>query len=457
MLKGTKLYEAKVKDFNEGVFAISLVDKPAVEKDFVLFKESDKAPLRFSVDDEMEHIISGVVMLADTPIYRRNGDFEYYIYYSPETIKLMSQKMLEDQTFNNIDLQHDGEYIPGVKLVEVYIKDSSKGISPNFVEDVPDGSLMASFKIEDEQLWDEIKNGDALKGFSLEGLFTMEEVNKEKDKNIMSKIGKFIKNLMKYSEVESDKGKLYWGEGELEVGTEVYVDSEDGEKVAAGDGEYIVEDKVIVIAEGKVSEIKVKEEEPEVVEVDAKKQHFMKVVALMSESYEEKIAKIADAIRAKGFDAWVIEAADDYAVAEIWVEENMDYKHYRFPVSWNEAGDAEVGDPEEVKSEFVPVDEEVLPVVEEPKADENFEEEVVIETPGEEPEAKVSRTEFDEKIAELEGKNIELQAQIDELKSAFEELNNAPAAEPIAEEFAKAVTVNDFKTKGAKLFSHLND
>lgn len=267
------IYEAKIEDITDGILAISLVEYPAVEKDFVAFN-AEKEPIRFSIDSEEERIISGVIMLADSPIYRRNGDYEYYVSYSKETLKKMATKLLEDGTFKNIDIQHNGQYIKGLELIELYIKDEKKGLNPNYVTDVPDGSLMASFHISDDALWDEVKNGNYLNGFSLEGLFTIEKMNNQikKKSSTMSLIEKFMKKLVKFSEIATDKGILLIQDGdEFAVGTEVFVEVE-GEWVAAEDGEYKLEDgRTVSIAEGKIAEIKdpeaIEEPAPEVEEV----------------------------------------------------------------------------------------------------------------------------------------------------------------------------------------------
>lgn len=281
------IYEAKIDDFNDGIIAISLVEYPAVEKDFVCF-QAEKEPIRFSIDNEEERLISGVIMLADTPIFRRNGDYEYYVSYSRETIKKMAAKLLEDGTFKNNDIQHNGEYISGLELMELYIKDSNKGLNPNYVSDVPDGSLMGTFHITDDALWNEVKNGNYLNGFSLEGYFTIEKMNNNKiiKNSTMSLIEKFMKKLVKFSEIATDKGILLIQEGdEFAIGTEVYVEV-DGEWVAAEDGEYKLEDgKVVTVLEGKISDIK----DPEAIEEPAVEEPAVEIEAEEEVVVEEPV------------------------------------------------------------------------------------------------------------------------------------------------------------------------
>ena len=247
-------YSAIISDDNEGILVISLVDAPATETNWMCFKEQEN--IKFSIVNEDEHILAGVVMVADKPIYRIAPDgTEFYIVFSKDVIKRMAEKMLDDNTFNNIDIQHDGNIIPHdkVKLVELFIADEAKGIKPNYL-DVPDGSLLANYKIYDEQLWQMAKSGE-LNGFSLEGVFTTVryEQNKNNKHTKMSKIKEMLKSiLVQLGEVNTDKGILTY-DGALAVGVEVK--NEDGSKPA--DGEYKLEDdKVIVVKDGLVDEIK---------------------------------------------------------------------------------------------------------------------------------------------------------------------------------------------------------
>lgn len=259
MDKKLPTYNALISDDNEGIFVISLVDAPATETNWMCFKEQEN--IKFSIVNEDEHILAGVVMVADKPIYRIAPDgTEYYIVFSKDVIKRMAEKMLDDNTFNNIDIQHDGNIIPRdkVKLVELFIADEEKGIKPNYL-DVPDGSLLANYKIYDDELWNMAKSG-VLNGFSLEGVFSTirYEHNKNIKHNKMSKIKEMLKSIIvQLGEVTTDKGILTY-DGELAPGIEVK--NEDGSKPA--DGEYKVgEDKVIVLKDGYVDEIREIEEE----------------------------------------------------------------------------------------------------------------------------------------------------------------------------------------------------
>ena len=254
------IYNAEIKDERDGIIAISFVEEPAVESNFMLFGK--QIPLFFA-NEERKNIL-GVIMRADFPIYRRDEDGnEFYVTYSADTIAKMAQKYFVSGAVNTTSINHNGETLDGVSLVQWYIKDTDKGIVPNGFDDVKDGSLFAEFHIENENLWTACKDG-TFKGFSLEGYFTTEKTNLKSDKmenKIMQKVREL---LVKLAKVTTDKGEISY-EGDLDVGTEVV----DANGVAVSDGDYKLEDgKIIVIKDGKVETIKeaveLEEEEEEV-------------------------------------------------------------------------------------------------------------------------------------------------------------------------------------------------
>jgi hypothetical protein len=169
-----KIYYINLEEA-EGMLAISLVADPAVQRNFYCFNE--EKPLKLQLANEAEHKITGVVCLADTPIYRRDNDKgEYYIIFTKETIKAMVDKYAKNGLFNSVNLEHNPEnFVNSVFMVECFIKDVDKGISPTGFEDVPNGSLFCTFKVEDEKLWNEIVNTDHFNGFSLEGIFNLSQ------------------------------------------------------------------------------------------------------------------------------------------------------------------------------------------------------------------------------------------------------------------------------------------
>lgn len=195
-----KIFYIKIDDEMEGINAISLVESPAVERDFICFSK-DKEPVKMKFDNS-KHIITGVVALADTPIYRYNEKIgEYYVVFSKETILKMVEKYSKDGLFNSVNLQHDDDaFVDGIYMYESYIINKDRGINPKEFEDIPDGSWICSFKVENEDLWKQIINGDKLNGFSLQGMFELEErfenqfVSQAKEESFDEWLNKLLNN-----------------------------------------------------------------------------------------------------------------------------------------------------------------------------------------------------------------------------------------------------------------------
>ena len=279
--KGLPLYRAEIDadDTTTGMFIISLVDSPATMSDFMAFNE-DKRLMTYNVESDEKRQVFGLVMAADMPIYRRDDNgFEYYITYSKETIALMAEKYLKMSLQNNVDTQHSFELEDGIFMNQLFVKDTEKGVSPKGYEDYKDGSLFAQFHIANDSVWEEVKKG-TYKGFSLAGVFNVEpkEETKEDDKNNNKeekKDNSFMKiksikealkamiRQMEFSTATTDKGVIGWDvDGDIEVGVEVYVVDENGDRQPIEDGDYVLEDgRTVVVKDSKVEEIKEKAEE----------------------------------------------------------------------------------------------------------------------------------------------------------------------------------------------------
>lgn len=171
------LYEMTIEDeLVNGVFAISLVDKPAIESDYVLLsKEKSHIEIKLEkVVDNKRKIVSGIVLIPDKIIPRQGYD----IVFSADTIRKISENFLINGNQNNITLQHKVS-VNKVKLVESWIVDdpeNDKSKSLGF-ENVVKGSWLVSYKVEDDNLWSEYIESGVLKGFSLEGSFSEKEVH----------------------------------------------------------------------------------------------------------------------------------------------------------------------------------------------------------------------------------------------------------------------------------------
>lgn len=170
-----RVYNVTIDDLTMGIDAISLVESPAVERNFLCFSK-DNQPVRLQLNSE-KRIITGVIALADTPIYRYSPEMgEYYVVFSKDVVRKMVEKFAKDDLFKSVNIQHDdNRFVDGIYMFESYIVDKERGISPVEFSDIPDGSWIGSYKIDDIELWNEIVNGDKLNGFSLQGLFGLIE------------------------------------------------------------------------------------------------------------------------------------------------------------------------------------------------------------------------------------------------------------------------------------------
>lgn len=197
MSNNLPIYEIKI-DMNDelGMFVISLVDEPAVERNFYAFKDNKKY-MEYKVINEEKQKVFGLVMAANKPIYRCDNDgTEYYIRYSKETIELMAEKYFKMGLQNNVDTNHNFKLEDGITLTQMFIKDCSKGINPIGFEEIADGSLFAEFHIENPQVWEDVKDGK-YKGFSLAGTFTYEKIeNEDVEMDEILKILERIKNKL---------------------------------------------------------------------------------------------------------------------------------------------------------------------------------------------------------------------------------------------------------------------
>lgn len=190
-----KYFYINIDDNEElGLQAVSIVDRPAIEVDFLKFKDQKICFAK----DESKHILTGPALIADMPIYRRNfitGE-EYYVVFTAPTISKLVERYSKNNMLNTVNLQHDGNMIDGVYMYESYIVDKERGIAPKEF-DIADGSWIVSFKVEDENLWNEIMTSNDFNGFSVEVAANLvEKMASEKPEDI-DEIDQLIDELLK--------------------------------------------------------------------------------------------------------------------------------------------------------------------------------------------------------------------------------------------------------------------
>ena len=159
-----------------GIEAISIVDKPAIQENFIALSKQDKVQLA-DVDTD-KRILMGAALIPNKNIYRQDSEEEegYYIYFSEETVKKASELFLIEGNQNKSTLEHQAE-LSGLSVVESWIvEDEVHDKSRKYGLEMPVGTWMVSMKVNNEDVWKDYVKTGAVKGFSIEGYFS-EAVN----------------------------------------------------------------------------------------------------------------------------------------------------------------------------------------------------------------------------------------------------------------------------------------
>ena len=324
-------------DDESGVTAIALVDQPAIESNWMAF--SKQSEYKFNIKDEEKRIIEGYFMVADLLIPRigENGE-KFFVKFSAKTIEQIREKQSRLGMNNNFNLMHDPRQIAeGVYMLDNLIIDNERGkVAPKEFEKVPNGSLWGSAKVDNDEIWKQVKNGE-FTGFSVEGMFkqlepvTMDEdlinklreiilgfeksiednvqlINKQTIDNMSKETLDKVKSLIfgeektevaveatpevtevKLMAAELADGTMVNIEPALEVGAMVTVEVE-GEVAPMPNGDYPLADgTVVTVMEGAITDIKeVEAEEEEAMETEAAPEPVAETVT------EAKIRKIIE-------------------------------------------------------------------------------------------------------------------------------------------------------------------
>ena len=151
-----------------GVEAISVVSDPAIESDFIALNSQE---IKLAEINKEKRLLMGALLIPKKPIYRRNKDDEYYIYFSKDTIVKASQMYLQNGNQSQSTLEHEQE-LKGLTLVESWIvEDKDKDKTALYNLDVPVGTWMGSVKVDNDDIWNDYVKTGKVKGFSIEGYF----------------------------------------------------------------------------------------------------------------------------------------------------------------------------------------------------------------------------------------------------------------------------------------------
>jgi hypothetical protein len=168
-----------------GIEAISVVESPAIEEDFIALKNQE---FKLAEVDKEKRILMGAALVPNKPIYRRSGSDEYYIYFSKDTVRKASELFFIRGNQNNSTLEHNMP-LTGLTAVESWIVEGEKDKTRHYDLDVPIGTWMVSMKVHNDDVWNNYVKTGRVKGFSIEGYFA-DKLEKPQDKSIKDELSK---------------------------------------------------------------------------------------------------------------------------------------------------------------------------------------------------------------------------------------------------------------------------
>ena len=192
-----RIVELILEDDDIGVEAISVVENPAIEEDFIALKKQE---YKFAEQDKEKRLLVGAALVPNKPIFRKNKDEEYYIFFSKETVRKASQMFFKNGNQSQATLEHEVK-LDGMTVVESLIVESEKDKSRHYGLDVPVGTWMVSMKVESEDVWNDYVKDGKVKGFSIEAFFSDRMSSRPKDKDLKEEASQeFIDTIKKILE-----------------------------------------------------------------------------------------------------------------------------------------------------------------------------------------------------------------------------------------------------------------
>ena len=273
------IIELTLEELEQGIDATALVENPAIQRNWMAFKEHKD--FKFKTHNEEKRILAGALMVADFPMYRNMNGKEFFVKFSSETIEQLADRMVLNNKLTAFNFEHDSKKeLADMHIQQFFIINTELGMdTPKGFDELPNGSLFAFVKVNNEQVWNDYVKTGIVKGFSIEGNFaTKEEFSEQqiiKELEQINKISNMSEALKKLNELTdklkakfssevapteepkkeeevkmggaslTDGTKVMW-DGELEEGTIVLL--EDG--TAAPDGEHTFEDGTVISIEG---------------------------------------------------------------------------------------------------------------------------------------------------------------------------------------------------------------
>jgi hypothetical protein len=273
------IIELTLEELEQGIDATALVENPAIQRNWMAFKEHKS--YEFKTHNEDKRILAGALMVADFPMYRNMNGKEFFVKFSSETIEQLADRMVLNNKLTAFNFEHDAKKeLADMHIQQFFIINTELGVNtPIGFEELPNGSLFAFVKVNNEQVWNDYVKTGIVKGFSIEGNFATKEEFSEQtflkefqtiinmtDKKtantkldeLMAKAKSFFSEEYKEKEEEKKEEEVKMAEAMLTDGTKVMYEGELAEGTivlledgsAAPDGEHTFEDGTVISIEG---------------------------------------------------------------------------------------------------------------------------------------------------------------------------------------------------------------
>ena len=188
--------ELTIKDESEdGVFAISLVDSPAIEENFIMLSSQE---VELKILDEEKRLVVGFALVPEKRIFRKVEDKEFNIFFTKETVALSSELFMKKLNLNKFTTEHEKE-VQGINVIESWIVEDAKNDKSNIYNlGAKGGEWVVMSKIYNDDIWKQVKEGK-FKGYSIEGMYDgfdkLEASTEEEESEEVKAIKDFLKTV----------------------------------------------------------------------------------------------------------------------------------------------------------------------------------------------------------------------------------------------------------------------
>ena len=176
-----------------GIDAVSIVENPAIESNFLALADQE---IKLAKVDEEKRILMGAALIPNKPIFRKQGEEMFYVYFSKETVRRASELFFMNGNQNNATLEHQMS-INDLTVVESWIVEGEQDKSRLYDLEVPVGTWMISMKVENDEVWNDYVKSGKVKGFSIEGYFA-DKAKIEKKDDIKSEMKAIMEDEAQY-------------------------------------------------------------------------------------------------------------------------------------------------------------------------------------------------------------------------------------------------------------------